>query len=640
MFFFFEQEDLPDFSKIKDVIKSLVPYELTAERNLSDMDRQLSNRLQMLSVLMFTKRKAENKNFTINSTKGYKGFLRNVSVDEDSENLSEDDSLKVSDIFHNNIEAFHELVAQCYISKTARDYKTDNEIFCVQCKSKYCKDDTDIFILNKHGNFFALSDNNKSIDLKMFITDYFGPIEKNISNEFNEVAINKQLSHKEMQIEFSRIFNNLSDSIGKSHEFINGAITFFDFLGWKGLWQNSETKPLETVAELIDSFKENIKEMTFSFFPNIPVKMNISTLISISDTIAIFTPQVSDISKSKLLSLHADIARFILESSCKCRYPIRGAITYGKYSIMNNVTAPPKEDRLLVEFRGLEQKSQMPLSKRTKEMIEKANIYRLNLSELNEKNDVASFKKLVQKDDVSTATLATWIRGKIDLPLRKQIEDFKHAEALLEYVRNQLYSIGIYIFKDSFREDAVSGLCLYDELYPVVLLNNKTTFTRQLFTVFHELYHIFLQETDIDFTHYQKEKECNTFASLFLIPKNDFLSIIKDQRNYENDNYISNLADRYCVSRDAIRYRLLKLDKISLEYYQQSHDDDIRRMNSKTAGGNFYYTKMSYLGQPYLKNVFSQYYAGQIPISKVSLYTQMKSANVSKLASTMFGGEF
>ena len=50
------------------------------------------------------------------------------------------------------------------------------------------------------------------------------------------------------------------------------------------------------------------------------------------------------------------------------------------------------------------------------------------------------------------------------------------------------------MFKDSFKADDVSGLCLCDEEYPVILLNNKMSFTRQIFTVFHEIYHLFAKE--------------------------------------------------------------------------------------------------------------------------------------------------
>ncbi len=302
------------------------------------------------------------------------------------------------------------------------------------------------------------------------------------------------------------------------------------------------------------------------------------------------------------------------------------------------LNSKPQLDRLIVAFRKLEQNTDKIISKKVKEMIEKANIYRLNLSEINEEKHAISFKMLVQ--NVNKNFLTEWLREKLNLSLEKQKDYFKKSETLLEYIREKFYAIGIYIFKDSFQDKTASGLCLYDDNFPVILLNNKTTFNRQIFTVFHEFYHLYSQETDVDFTNKTEEKACDVFASEFLIPPNDFKKMIVDEKNYEDNYIISNLAEMYCVSRDAIRYRLLKEGKISPEYYNKQQEDDIRNIDSQITGGNFYYTKMSYLGKPYLNQVFSQYYSGQIPISKVGMYTQLKTAHVSKLASNLFGGDF
>lgn len=119
-----------------------------------------------------------------------------------------------------------------------------------------------------------------------------------------------------------------------------------------------------------------------------------------------------------------------------------------------------------------------------------------------------------------------------------------------------------------------------------------------------------------------------------------FLVNISSISDFENDAVISKFSELYCVSRDAIRYRLFQRGKISQRYYREQREDDIRKMNSKSTGGNYYYTKMSYLGQSYLKQVFSQYYSGKIQIAQVGIYTQLKAAHVSKLASNMFGGKF
>jgi Zn-dependent peptidase ImmA (M78 family) len=259
---------------------------------------------------------------------------------------------------------------------------------------------------------------------------------------------------------------------------------------------------------------------------------------------------------------------------------------------------------------------------------------------LNKEQDTVSFTSIVKSEQVTVNSLANWLRAKLDLPLEKQIQKLGRSVDLLEYVREKLYDLGIYIFKDSFRDNNVSGLCLYDEIYPIILLNNKTTFGRQLFTIFHELYHIFMKETDLDFTRWVEERDCNQFASEFLIPAVDFNIQISNINSYD-DETIYRLAGRYCVSVGAIKYRLFKAQKISKKDYEESlESDNIRIFNAKNAGGNYYNTKISYLGNSYLKQVFAQYYSGRIPLSTAAIYTQLKSSSVSKLAATMTGGEF
>lgn len=298
----------------------------------------------------------------------------------------------------------------------------------------------------------------------------------------------------------------------------------------------------------------------------------------------------------------------------------------------------PDSTKLQADFRSIEYNSKQILSRRIKEMIEQANLYQLNLYELNKMKDPPSFIKMLLEESVSKEDLASWLRIKIDLQIENQINNFNSSENLLDYIRQKFYDIGIYIFKDSFKEDSVSGLCVYDDYFPIIYINNKATFARQLFTVFHEIYHIYLKQTSGYFER-NEEKECDTFASSFLIPESHFKNIIKKYDNFEDETIINYLARTYCVSCDAIRYRLLSLRKISKEYYNSHHQTSIRNFTKNFSGGNFYYTKISYLGKPYLNTVFGKYSSGEIKISQVAMYAGIKTSNVSKLASNFSGGK-
>lgn len=304
-------------------------------------------------------------------------------------------------------------------------------------------------------------------------------------------------------------------------------------------------------------------------------------------------------------------------------------------------TEPP-EDQLLVEFRSSESRDGRPLEMQIRRMMEKADWYRLQLETLYADANVVRFYELLRQDEVKTDKhRIRWLREKLDLSLEKQKSQFRNANMLLEHLRDKLYQIGIYVFKDSFKADEVSGLCLFAEDYPVILLNNKMTFTRQIFTIFHELYHLLIKETDVHYMKHEEEKACDRFASEFLVPDDDFQAQLANVTEFEDSELIGRLAADYTVSRTAIAYRLMKLGKISKDYYRSIHIDSTRKAGSGPAAGNFYYTRISYLGTTYLKGIFSGYYAGKIGIADIGRYTGLKVSHISKmLSSNMLGGAF
>jgi len=54
------------------------------------------------------------------------------------------------------------------------------------------------------------------------------------------------------------------------------------------------------------------------------------------------------------------------------------------------------------------------------------------------------------------------------------------------------------VFKEAFRNDDFSGFCLYDKEFPLIIINNSMSKTRQIFTLFQELGHLLFETSGID----------------------------------------------------------------------------------------------------------------------------------------------
>lgn len=111
-----------------------------------------------------------------------------------------------------------------------------------------------------------------------------------------------------------------------------------------------------------------------------------------------------------------------------------------------------------------------------------------------------------------------------------------------------------------------------------MLINSNSTIGRQHFTIAHELYHLFYDES---FTPHVcggnaegEEKNANMFASALLLPKDGVMQMISEREASKHTIEIATVLEieqYYRVSRSTLLFRLKKLNLISeteLSYLQ------------------------------------------------------------------------
>ena len=284
--------------------------------------------------------------------------------------------------------------------------------------------------------------------------------------------------------------------------------------------------------------------------------------------------------------------------------------------------------------------------------FEKAKVYQMSLKELySDRESIFMHKDAFPAD---ATALCDYFRTALAFPIAAQ-KARKSTKVVFEIYREKFYDLGIYVFKESFRDNSISGLCVADSQFPVIMINNSISFARQIFTLFHELYHlikdtsgaeiirddyyVMLNQAQSDIEH-----SCDTFANMFLVPPDDFQ--VELQKTRLDEHGIEELAKLYSVSREAIMYKLWKLGKITSDDYtalkEAFYGEAIREKKPKkdgtSGGGNYYSTKLSYLGQRYTGEVFKQYFSGKIDSIRASEMLQSKVDHLPRLESAYFRG--
>ena len=143
------------------------------------------------------------------------------------------------------------------------------------------------------------------------------------------------------------------------------------------------------------------------------------------------------------------------------------------------------------------------------------------------------------------------------------------------------------------------GFALVDDLAPLVFLNGADSRAAQMFTLAHELAHIWLGESALSDSdgrtvpEHHIEGSCNRVAAEVLAP----LAVVREEFNPAAPlaNEAARLARRFKVSSLVALRRLRDLGALDAETYWNAYDRELDRLRelegrrkSSSSGGNFY----------------------------------------------------
>ena len=182
----------------------------------------------------------------------------------------------------------------------------------------------------------------------------------------------------------------------------------------------------------------------------------------------------------------------------------------------------------------------------------------------------------------------------------------------LRFLRNRLDEVGVLVVfngvvgNNRYRKldtNEFLGFALADEYAPLVFVNSADFIASQMFTLSHEVAHLFVGETGLSVldrllpTDNEIERFCNRVAAEFLVPREElqeFWSVAKVAANpYQA------IARKFKVSAIVAARRALDLELIARDTFINSFESNKgqgQRRPAKRPGGNFWNTQRWRIG--------------------------------------------
>lgn len=262
--------------------------------------------------------------------------------------------------------------------------------------------------------------------------------------------------------------------------------------------------------------------------------------------------------------------------------------------ILDNVM-PQIEEKL--DFRTINSKSLDDMSNELKDTIKEMRVKQEFLKE-----EIEYELDFIGKYSISNnyMNVANDIREYLELPSNYIIESQRKP---FEYFREKISAIGIFVFlngkiKDNTHRnlniEEFRGLVLSDKSAPIIFLNQKDSKRGQLFSLIHELVHLFIGNDEIyniieleDYNYDEVERFVNKVTAEILAPEKLFRHYISKEINLDN------LSKIFPVSQFVLVRRLLDLRYISKKEYQEKIEElekilEQRPKETKSSGGNYH----------------------------------------------------
>ncbi len=161
------------------------------------------------------------------------------------------------------------------------------------------------------------------------------------------------------------------------------------------------------------------------------------------------------------------------------------------------------------------------------------------------------------------------------------------------------------------------GFALTDEYAPLVFINGADTKAAQMFTLAHELAHLWLGQSALSNASparipvHEVERWCNCVAAEMLVP----LAVLKAELSSSEEltDGVSKLARRFKVSTLVILRRMYDAGEMTKDIFNATYEAEVKRLRMLPSGkgGDFYLTQAARISKRFARSLVVSTMEGQ-----------------------------